>query len=237
MSSIVPEKLAHPRWWPPSPHREEIVKILERGRAHLEARGHGQPPLLVYEDGGTMELPKVRYVNGQFTAVDGSEPERQTTRYLDVCGTVDEFERLLRERPPEATPENLRALLDDAGSMLARMEERRQQYARFAEEVNRLAERLRAIQGPDPQPAYETLQELAQRLQSGLPQGADEVERWCAEAESVRDIANRMEQTLYPYRDAAIELGALFAEIKGGRNWPAGRRAEASASPPPGDPA
>lgn len=226
MPSINPESLAHRRWRPPSPHWEEIVKILEKGRAHLEARGHGLPPLLVYEDGGAMELPKVRYVNGQFTAADGSEPERQTTRYLDVCGTVDEFERLLRERPPEATPENLRLLLDDARSMLARMEERLRQYIQFTEEVGRLAERLQAIQGPDPGPAYRTLQDLEQRLQSGLPQGAEEVEQWCAWAESVRDVANRMEQTLYPYRDAAIELGALFAEIKGGRNWPTGRRAE-----------
>jgi hypothetical protein len=52
-----------------------------------------------------------------------------------------------------------------------------------------------------------------------LPSGAEEVEQWCAWAESVRDVANQMEQTLYAYRNAAIELGSLYAEIKGGRNW------------------
>lgn len=212
---MIPETLTDSRWWPPSPHREEILKIIERGRAHLEAQGHGRPPLLVYEDGGAMELPKVRYVNGQFTASDGSEPEHQTTRFLDVCGTVDELKRLLRERPSEATPERLRELLDDAGYMLARMQRRLSEYAQFASRVSTLATRLQAIQPPDLQPAQEALAALRTLLQT-LP---DDVEQPNQLAEQVRDVANRMEQTLYPYRDLAIELGALYEEIRGARQW------------------
>ena len=212
---MIPENLAESRWWPPSPHREEIMTILARGRAHLEAQGHGQPPLLVYEDGGAMELPKVRYVEGQFTAADGSEPEHQTTLFLDVCGTVDELKRLLREKPPEATPENFQQLLDDAGYMLARMQERLRLYADFARQVQDVAARLQEIQHPDIGPAEESLENLRALLRT-FPA---EVEQPGIVAERVRDVANQVEPTLYAYRDAAIELGALYEEIRGARKW------------------
>ena len=49
------------KWLPPSPHREEILKAVESGAAYIKERGHNIPPLLVFEDGGVIELPKVRY--------------------------------------------------------------------------------------------------------------------------------------------------------------------------------
>ena len=47
-------------WLPPSPHREAVLDVLSDGRAHLVERGHRVPPLLVFEDGGAMELPSAR---------------------------------------------------------------------------------------------------------------------------------------------------------------------------------
>ena len=145
MASRAPEHRVESRWWPPSPHREEIVRILKLGRAHIEAQGHARPPLLIYEDGGAMELPKVRYADGQFVAAGGSEPERQTTRFLDVCGTVDKLKELFEEPPTAATDEAIRKLLDDAQYMLARMHERLGAYAEF---VARLEELCRRLQRP-----------------------------------------------------------------------------------------
>ena len=42
-------------------------------------------------------------------------------------------------------------------------------------------------------------------------------------AEGVRDVANRMEkEVLYAYRDLAIELGAIYDQIRGSRKWKKG---------------
>ncbi|MSS70085.1 MAG: hypothetical protein EXS64_01200 [Candidatus Latescibacteria bacterium] len=51
------ERLA--AWLPPSPHREQILDYLKKGRAHLlPAEG---PPLVQFEDGGVIALSAVRY--------------------------------------------------------------------------------------------------------------------------------------------------------------------------------
>ncbi len=55
------QEIVDNRWLPPSPHREEVLRVIRIGRAHVEERGHNVPPLLIYEDGGTMELPRVRF--------------------------------------------------------------------------------------------------------------------------------------------------------------------------------
>ncbi|MDH7569701.1 MAG: hypothetical protein QHJ73_08960 [Armatimonadota bacterium] len=49
-------------WLPPPPHRERILDFLQRGRAHLVGNAaEGQPPLVEFEDGGVMPLPRVRW--------------------------------------------------------------------------------------------------------------------------------------------------------------------------------
>jgi hypothetical protein len=57
-------------WLPPSPHREEIVDWLRRGRAALlsdeeaarfPAGPQGREPLVQFEDGGVMPLRAVRW--------------------------------------------------------------------------------------------------------------------------------------------------------------------------------
>jgi len=77
------------RWLPPSPHKEEVLKFLERGRAHIEEQGHNVPPLLVFEDGGVMELPLARYKDGNFSPTDGTATRQ--TNYYDICGTINEL--------------------------------------------------------------------------------------------------------------------------------------------------
>ena len=55
------KRMPENRWLPSPPHREEILKVIEAGRAHIEERGHNVPPLLIFEDGGAIELPRVRH--------------------------------------------------------------------------------------------------------------------------------------------------------------------------------
>lgn len=119
------EDYADSRWMPPSPHQEAILEILRRGRAHLEDRGHDLSPLLVYEDGGAMELHLMRLVDGKLVAVAGAALPETTTKHVDVCGTIDELKRLWEEQPElvDSNPEQLQALLDHALQMVRRIEQ------------------------------------------------------------------------------------------------------------------
>jgi ElaB/YqjD/DUF883 family membrane-anchored ribosome-binding protein len=209
------------RWMPPSPHREEVLKFLERGRAHIEERGHNVPPLLVFEDGGVMELPLARYKDGNFSPAEGDVVTRQTN-YNDVCGTVDELEKLLKDKPElaQADPARLFELIDDACYMLSRMKRRREKYKEFAEAVNSVSERLNQITGPRTEDAYEKADELRDFLKNSPEKVSDKMEELYSMAEGIRDVANRMEkEILYTYRDLAIELGEIYARIKGSRKW------------------
>jgi hypothetical protein len=209
------------RWLPPSPHREEVLKFLERGRAHIEERGHNVPPLLVFEDGGVMELPLARYKDGNFSPAEGEGATRQTS-YYDVCGTVDELEKLLKEKPElaQADPARLFELIDDACYMLSRMQRRREKYNDFAEAVKSVSERLNQITGPRTEDAYEKADELRDFLKKSPGEVSDKLEELYGMAEGIRDVANRMEkEILYTYRDLAIELGEIYARIKGSRKW------------------
>ncbi len=209
------------RWLPPSPHREEVLKFLERGRAHIEERGHNVPPLLVFEDGGVMELPLARYKDGNFSPAEGDAATRQTN-YYDVCGTVDELEKLLKEKPElaQADPARLFELIDDACYMLSRMQRRREKYKEFAEAVKSVSKRLSQITGPRTEDAYEKADELRDFLKNSPEKVSGKLRELHSMAEGIRDVANRMEkEVLYAYRDLAIELGEIYARIKGSRKW------------------
>lgn len=212
---------ADSRWMPPSPHREAILEQLRRGRAHIEERGHGLSPLFVYEDGGAMELSLMRLVDGRLVAVADAALPETSTKHVDVCGTLDELKRLWEEHPElaDTDPDQLLQLLGHAVGMLRRMKHRLEAYRSFAEAVSGRAAEMLQLKHPDHTP----VSALADRLQSFIRQGgrtvAANLEAMFDAAESIRAIANESEQVLYRYRDLAIEVGALYEDIRGARQW------------------
>jgi hypothetical protein len=209
------------RWFPPSPHKEAVMDFLNRGRVHIEERGHNIAPLLVFEDGGVMELPKARFKDGNFSPDESSQVSRQTN-YSDVCGTIDEFKNLLQTKPELAKndPSRLFELIDDVCYLLSRMQRRREAYNASAEAIVKLAEQLKQLAGPNVDDAYQR----ADILKNFLKENPDEVSGKLNElfkvSEEMRDVANRMEQeVLYPYRELFIEIGEIYSQVKGSRSW------------------
>jgi hypothetical protein len=209
------------RWMPPSPHKEAVMEFLKRGRAHIEERGHNMPPLLVFEDGGLMELPLARFKDGNFSPAEGETATRQTKSY-DVCGTIDELNKLLEEKPEvaQSDPSRLFELIDDACYMLSRMQRRREVYREFAENIAEISKKLNDIVGPDVKDAYAKADELKDFLKSNPEKVSENFQELHSMAEGIRDVANRMEkEALYAYRDLAIELNEVYERIRGSRNW------------------
>jgi hypothetical protein len=48
-------------WLPPDPHRRWVLDQVIKGRASIIHPDEDAPPLLLYEDGGSMVLPQVRW--------------------------------------------------------------------------------------------------------------------------------------------------------------------------------
>ncbi|MBM3476396.1 MAG: hypothetical protein FJX75_24245 [Armatimonadetes bacterium] len=202
-------------WMPPSPHKEAVLERLAKGRAHIEEQGHAKPPLLVYEDGGVIELHKARLGSWDLYSEDTAGAPEGCTKHVDVCGTIDEIEAWLKESPSGATddPGRLEALLKHALHMCGRMQRRWAAYREFAGRVAEVAERLQAITGPDcdgPEAAAQGVREAGRE---------GDTERTVAHAEAIRDVANALEKTLRQYRDAATELAALYEHARGARDW------------------
>lgn len=209
------------RWFPPSPHKEAVLNFLKNGRAHIEERGHGLPPLLVFEDGGVMELPRARYKDGNFSPDDSSPVSRQTN-YCDVCGTIDEFKRLLKDEPEivKRNPSRLFELIDDIFYLLSRMQRRREVYKEAVEVIETLVEKMKQVEGPDTEEAYQRGKILKDLLKNTPEKASQNLEYLYEVVEGIRDVANRMEkEVLYPYRDLFIELGEIYNQVKGSREW------------------
>jgi len=209
------------RWMPPSPHREAILEVIARGEAHIVERGHRMPPLLVFEDGGSMELPKVRLVETRrglaLTATKGPASAGQT-RFYDVCGTVDEILGQVREAGP-LDPAEMELLAEDIDYMLARMTRRYQQYLVFLETARRLADEVLALPRPDAPSAEARLAALRQVLHGepgGTAPGIEEVE---PVAEHVRALAQELEDYLARCKEAAIGIRRQYEAVRGGRAW------------------
>ena len=197
------------------------MDFLNKGRAHLEERGHNVPPLLVFEDGGVMELPKARYKDGNFSP-DESSPISRQTNYNDVCGTIDEFKNLLQNQPQlaESDPTRLFELIDDVCYLLSRMQRRRETYKDAVDSAAQVLERMKQVAGPDTNDAYEKADMLKDFLKESPDKVTQELEDLFNLAEGMRDVANRMEQeVLYPFRELFIELGEIYYQIRGSRAW------------------
>lgn len=206
------------RWLPPSPHKEAVIEFVRKGRAHIEERGHNIPPLLVFEDGGVMELPRVRYKDGQFSPDETVAVSRQT-RFNDVCGTINEFEKQISsEEPPDRT--ELLLLLDDVCYLLSRMQRRREQYQSALQSVANIVEKMKEIAGPDVEIAYEKADQIRLIISEHHEELLNVVEKLISLSEEIREVANRMEkEVLYPFRDLFIELGDIYEQVKGSRIW------------------
>jgi len=202
-------------WMPPSPHREAVLERLAAGRAHIEEQGHGNPPLLVHEDGGVIELHRARLGSWDLYSEDTADAPEGSTKHVDVCGTIDEIEKWLKEEPAAATadPARLEALLTHALQMCGRMQRRWAAYLAFAESVAAVSARLAAITGPD----CDGLDASADGVRAAAT--AADYDRIVAHAEAIRDVANALEQTLRQYRDAATDLAALYEDLRGARDW------------------
>lgn len=48
-------------WLPPEPHRTKIIEFIKAGRAYIQPKRRREPPIVQFEDGGTMPLHKIRY--------------------------------------------------------------------------------------------------------------------------------------------------------------------------------
>ena len=210
------------RWLPPSPHREKILEKLAEGRAHIEEAGHNQPPLVYFEDGGMMELPRVRWTGANQFVPDMSEGgAARQTHYTDVCGSIDELKRIEEEEPArvQAEAEHITALLDDVQHMMERMQRRWDVYKEAADALLEAAQRMQAITGPDVPGGLAKLEEMRRFLLERPEEVADSVPWLHKTAEEVRTVAGRNEQTLYAYREAWIEAGASYLHVKGSRAW------------------
>lgn len=209
-------------WLPSSPHIDRVVEMVLCGRAYIEHRGHELPPLVVFEDGGAIELPNVRYEDTYrgieiVSAVGASSPSH--TRHPDVCGCVDELRGSVDENPDvvNADPERFHQLMVDAIYMIARMKKRIDAYDRFFDDVTEVCKT--SVDIPDPESASSAAEKLHAVFDSaGEGQSLDKDSLFFL-AEQVRDVASGQEAALAKMRDMAIHIGGLYKEIKGARNW------------------
>lgn len=203
----------HPRWLPETPHAERILEQVEAGSCHLEHRGHRQPPFLVFNDGGAMELPTVRWMKTsrgtRLASVSEHHDENRTTHY-DVCGTVDTILDIVKTG---GDPSQLGPLYDDIEAMIRRMSSRRDEYDSFLSEIGELlARELPEVRRKPVEPAFSWLAQLRESA-------GGEGERTIELAEAVRDVAQYLEYSLTDMRRIAVRVEALYREIKGLRNW------------------
>jgi hypothetical protein len=214
------------RWLPPSPHKEKVLEWIGKGLAHIEERGHNIPPILVFEwGGGAMELPLVRFSEEKKNFVPAGTPlsaGRQTS-YCDVCGAIGELKEMVgASGDGQADRERLLVLLADASYMVSRMSRRRDQYRAFAVRLREIAGRMEQIPGPEVSVAERNDAEIRGMLEPPGPEAAQEiVER----AEAIRRVAGELENAILEHKKTAIEVHALYRELKGSRDWSAGEDA------------
>ncbi len=213
------------RWLPPSPHREWVERAIANGVAHIVERGHNIAPLLVFEDGGAIELPRVRYQMtraGMAMVADSAPAAEGVTRFTDVCGSVDEIKGRVAEAEGAAdlAADDLGALVEDIRYMLGRMSRRGDQYHAFLLGVRAAVDEMLARPRPDGAASEARLGELAESLGAGdgalTTEGREAI---YAAGEAVREAAGALEAYLGAGRETAMGIARLYAEIRGGRNW------------------
>ena len=206
-------------WLPALEHATRIHEAVAVGMAYIEHRGHRKAPLLIFNDGGAMELPSVRWLEtergARLASVTDEHSSEQTTHY-DVCGTVDTILDAVKHNK-DLLP--LLPLLDDIQSMIERMHRRRTEYEQFREQADSILNR--AVRDKGLEPAYVWLDELRDRFSDdrvGGEAGGDSA-AIVETIEAVRDIAQFLEYSLSDYRKMAVEILTLIETVRGGRDW------------------
>ena len=224
-SGAAPSGAFDTKWLPGEPHRTVIMKFLAEGKAHVAERGHGQAPLVVFEDGGTIAMDRVRYrrtARGmQLVSDDNAEAPDQTV-HRDVCGSLDELKARIGAdaSAAQASRKHLARLVRDVIHMLDRLQHRRQAYEAFAAELRSLCDSMDAVARPAANAGRDSAEQLLERVQLATAAVFGErKEEFFATAETVRDAANAQEDCLTEYRKLAVCAGRLYADIKGGRTW------------------
>ncbi len=210
-------------WLPPDPHRQWVLDQVVKGRASIVHPDEDAPPLLLYEDGGSMVLPQVRWAgegrpwSAGDPEIDGSG-ERRNTKYYDVCSSVDEFKEHVADGPEKLAGEraNIDRLFDDIRHMIGRMYRRQRQYTDFADRLREIIAELEAIEIVDRAASDEGLAEIERMLDSDAPVDAERLNEL---AEQVRDVASRQEARLREHKAAALAVREAHREVKGPRDW------------------
>jgi hypothetical protein len=210
-------------WLPPDPHRQWVLDQVVKGRASIVHPDEDAPPLLLYEDGGSMVLPQVRWA-GEGRPWSAGEPEidesgeRRNTKYYDVCSSVDEFKEHVAEGPEKLAEErgNIDRLFADIRHMIGRMYRRQRQYTEFADRLREIIEELEAVEIVGRAPSGDGLAEIERLLDSNAPADAEHLNEL---AEQVRDVASRQEQRLREHKQAALAVLEAYREVKGPRDW------------------
>ena len=214
-----------PKWLPEEPHRGAILKALDTGFAYVEECGYGYAPMLMFQDGGAIELPRVRNANTErgLQLIAGelaSAPDQ--TKHRDVCGSIDEMKRRIDESPSQAAADHevLVRLLRDVRHMLGRLQKRRESYEQFVRDLTAVCSEMAKTPRPAPDLGFARIDDLLGRLEDATAQSlARDKEDLFARAEKVRDVANAQEHCISRHKDGAIRAHALYKKIKSGRNW------------------
>jgi len=146
----------------------------------------------------------------------------RSTRFSDVCGSVDELKRLLHEEYKQVTDEpshTLVPLIDDAVFMLGQMRARLDAYGSFRGKLRDLLSLMDQIKEADVPSAEAAIAFVRERCLSGEKLRRTGVEEMNAAAEALRDTANARERQLRAYKDLALKMCALLGEIRGNRLW------------------
>ena len=211
------------RWLPPSPHKEAVLEQIRRGRAHVEERGHGEPPLLVFQDGGVLELPRVRAKENRvdFWQAPADAPATRQTKYSDICGSTDELKQLMAEQPElaDSAPDEMLKLLDDMDYMMGRLAKRRGSYEAFVAAVQAALAKMDEIEPADHDAAARESDEIRGAVEAGSDAVRARIDELHERAERYREVANAAERVVRGHKDIAVEIGKRYREIKGARSW------------------
>ena len=176
--------------------------------------------------------------SGEDPADETAEPASRTTRFYDVCGSLDELKRALYEEPEAAAdwPKALESLVEDALFMLARMERRLDEYGPFREEVAAMAAELQQIPGSRRPEALVEGPALVAFLRRGRQLSPDERAAAFARIEAIRSVANDLEQALYRHKALALALARAYRAVRGKRSWVLDESEAQEAAPLPDEP-